>query len=102
VVRPAAVGVTERYLSYLPSTPSEATPRSALPGASPAGTQLPVSDYVEEAARTVLQLCHDKKLGNVLVFMPGTQEVEKTCLRIIKGLQFHNIQEVEVTPLYSP
>lgn len=42
-------------------------------------------DYVEEAFRAVAQIAlQPMPPGNILVFMPGVNEVEKTCRRIGK------------------
>lgn len=45
----------------------------------------PCEDYVESAVRQVIQIHLQPSMGDILVFMPGQEEIEVTC-DVIAGL----------------
>ncbi|KAK2601693.1 hypothetical protein QQS21_004768 [Conoideocrella luteorostrata] len=57
-----------------------------------------VPDFVEAACRMAAHIVENKKMppGNILVFMPGVPEVNKTCRRLQ-----NNVKGVQAIPLYS-
>jgi HrpA-like RNA helicase len=73
-------------LRYLGKTPRLQTPANGW--AKEVAVQPQVSDIVEEACRTVASIVRNNMPpGNILVFMPGVPEVDKTCRRIGKNVE---------------
>nr|XP_019051332.1 ATP-dependent RNA helicase prh1 [Kwoniella bestiolae CBS 10118]OCF30262.1 ATP-dependent RNA helicase prh1 [Kwoniella bestiolae CBS 10118] len=67
-------------------------------------TTNPVDDFIETAARQVMNIhCNPKNEGDVLVFMPGSDEIEN-CVELLKraGKQLPEDQpQIQVLPLYA-
>lgn len=42
-------------------------------------TQNPCEDYVDSAAKQCLQIHLTPSQGDILIFMPGQEEIETTC-----------------------
>jgi len=56
-----------------------------------------VSDYIYTAVERVRRIITEEKEGDILIFMPGQEEIFRTIERIQKL----NLEEVEVLPLYG-
>jgi HrpA-like RNA helicase len=57
----------------------------------------PESDFTKAAANTVESICAGHEAGDILIFMPGEQEIFKTISEIEKL----NIPGIEIMPLYG-
>lgn len=49
--------------------------------------QTPQEDYVEAAVKQALQIHLSGLMGDILIFMPGQEDIEVTCLSWLEGLQ---------------
>lgn len=56
-----------------------------------------VSDYTRAAAEKVKMIVEQNKEGDILIFMPGQEEIEKT----IREIESLNLSDVIVLPLYG-
>lgn len=58
---------------------------------------------VTTGSKSVVSICASPSSpkGNILVFMPGVHEVDKTCARIETGLGTHAVGNIRITALYS-
>ncbi|KAI1174463.1 P-loop containing nucleoside triphosphate hydrolase protein [Nemania sp. FL0916] len=79
-------------VNYLAEIPQTQTPG----GGTQARVQPQVSDFVEAAYQVVAYIAQKLPAGNILVFMPGSLEVEKACRRIS-----NQVGGVQAIPLYS-
>lgn len=63
----------------------------------------PVTDYVDSAVKTVLEICRDHPPGDILVFLTGEEEIEESCRRIEEELQpYERLQgPTDILPLYG-
>lgn len=63
----------------------------------------PVTDYVDAAIQTVLEICRDQPPGDVLVFLTGEEEIEESCRRLEEELKPYERHQgpVDVLPLYG-
>jgi len=71
-------------ISLSPSVPTSLSPSSSkIPGRTfPVDvlfSRNPCEDYVESAVRQVIQIHLQPSMGDILVFMPGQEEIEVTC-----------------------
>ena len=66
-------------------------------------TAEPQTDYLESSVRTVLQIHSCEPEGDVLLFLPGEQEIEDSCRKITDGCERlgQAVGPVDVVPLYS-
>ena len=68
-------------IAILPSLPL--LPPSQIPGRTfPVDilyTRNPCEDYVDSAVKQVIQIHLQPSIGDMLVFMPGQEEIETTC-----------------------
>lgn len=48
--------------------------------------QTPQEDYVEAAVKQALQIHLSGLMGDILIFMPGQEDIEVTCLSWLEGL----------------
>jgi len=66
-------------------------------------TPEPEHDYLEAAIRTVIQIHLCEKIGDILVFLTGEEEIEDACKKIIReGQNFGpEVGELKPLPLYS-
>ncbi|XP_015111383.1 pre-mRNA-splicing factor ATP-dependent RNA helicase PRP16 [Diachasma alloeum] len=62
----------------------------------------PVEDYVDAAVKQVLQIHLQPKSGDVLVFMPGQEDIEVTCEALKERLgEIDSAPELLILPIYS-
>ncbi|KAK0086647.1 hypothetical protein PV325_002823 [Microctonus aethiopoides] len=62
----------------------------------------PVEDYVEAAVKQVLQIHLQPKTGDILVFMPGQEDIEVTCEVLQERLgEIDSAPELSILPIYS-
>lgn len=54
-------------------------------------TQNPCDDYVDSAAKQCIQIHLTPSQGDILVFMPGQEEIETTCDVIAGDLKLNLI-----------
>ncbi|KAK3872153.1 hypothetical protein Pcinc_022755 [Petrolisthes cinctipes] len=61
-----------------------------------------VEDYVEAAVKQALQIHLQAEEGDILVFMPGQEDIEVTCELIVEKLdEIDNAPQLAVLPIYS-
>ncbi|WWC92077.1 uncharacterized protein L201_007031 [Kwoniella dendrophila CBS 6074] len=64
----------------------------------------PVDDFIEAAARQVMSIhCTKGNQGDILVFMPGSEEIEN-CVELLKRVSKQlpeNQNQIQVLPLYA-
>ncbi|XP_034946203.1 pre-mRNA-splicing factor ATP-dependent RNA helicase PRP16 [Chelonus insularis] len=62
----------------------------------------PVEDYVDAAVKQVLQIHLQPKSGDILVFMPGQEDIEVTCEILNERLaEIESAPELLILPIYS-
>ena len=66
-------------------------------------TESPVADYVMEAVETVKKIHETQPIGDILVFLTGQEEIEKSCnsLREYSDSLSKKMTKLQVSPLYS-
>uniref|UniRef100_A0A8C4Q2V9 Pre-mRNA-splicing factor ATP-dependent RNA helicase PRP16 n=1 Tax=Eptatretus burgeri TaxID=7764 RepID=A0A8C4Q2V9_EPTBU len=61
-----------------------------------------VEDYVEGAVKQTLQIHLSPAPGDILVFMPGQEDIEVTCDQLVERLaELENAPALAVLPIYS-
>ncbi|XP_076046132.1 ATP-dependent RNA helicase l(1)G0007 [Oratosquilla oratoria] len=61
-----------------------------------------VEDYVEAAVKQALQIHLQAEQGDILIFMPGQEDIEVTCELIVEKLdEIDNAPQLGVLPIYS-
>lgn len=61
-----------------------------------------VEDYVEAAVKQALQIHLQHEEGDILVFMPGQEDIEVTCELLVEKLaEIDNAPQLAVLPIYS-
>lgn len=61
-----------------------------------------VEDYVDGAVKQVLQIHLQAEEGDILVFMPGQEDIEVTCELLVDKLgEIDNAPQLAVLPIYS-
>ncbi|KAF7995979.1 hypothetical protein HCN44_008734 [Aphidius gifuensis] len=62
----------------------------------------PVEDYVDAAVKQVLQIHLQPRSGDILVFMPGQEDIEVTCESLEERLsEIDTAPELSILPIYS-
>lgn len=62
----------------------------------------PVEDYVDAAVKQILQIHLQPKSGDILVFMPGQEDIEVTCEVLTERLaEIKSAPELCILPIYS-
>lgn len=62
----------------------------------------PVEDYVDAAVKQTLQIHLQPATGDILVFMPGQEDIEVTCELISERLgEIDNAPQLAILPIYS-
>ncbi|XP_046397224.1 pre-mRNA-splicing factor ATP-dependent RNA helicase PRP16 [Ischnura elegans] len=62
----------------------------------------PVEDYVDSAVKQALQIHLQPNQGDLLVFMPGQEDIEVTCEVLAERLgEIDNAPQLSVLPIYS-
>lgn len=62
----------------------------------------PVDDYVDASVKQVLQIHLQPKSGDVLVFMPGQEDIEVTCEALKERLaEIESAPPLSILPIYS-
>ncbi|KAJ3663291.1 hypothetical protein Zmor_007594 [Zophobas morio] len=62
----------------------------------------PVEDYVDAAVKQALQIHLQPPSGDVLIFMPGQEDIEVTCEVLAERLsEIENAPELSILPIYS-
>lgn len=62
----------------------------------------PVEDYVDAAVKQTLQIHLQPATGDILVFMPGQEDIEVTCDLIAERLgEIDNAPQLAILPIYS-
>lgn len=62
----------------------------------------PVEDYVDAAIKQVLQIHLQPRIGDILVFMPGQEDIEVTCEALKERLsEIDSAPELLILPIYS-
>ncbi|XP_043462305.1 pre-mRNA-splicing factor ATP-dependent RNA helicase PRP16 [Leptopilina heterotoma] len=62
----------------------------------------PVEDYVEAAVKQVLQIHLQPPRGDILVFMPGQEDIEVTCETLKDRLmEIETAPDLSILPIYS-
>ncbi|XP_015914120.1 pre-mRNA-splicing factor ATP-dependent RNA helicase PRP16 [Parasteatoda tepidariorum] len=62
----------------------------------------PVEDYVNAAVNQVLQIHLQPTFGDILVFMPGQEDIEVTCELVAERLgAIENAPQLAILPIYS-
>ncbi|XP_035229076.1 pre-mRNA-splicing factor ATP-dependent RNA helicase PRP16-like [Stegodyphus dumicola] len=62
----------------------------------------PIEDYVDSAVKQVLQIHLQQTIGDILVFMPGQEDIEVTCELIAERLgEIENAPQLAILPIYS-
>lgn len=62
----------------------------------------PVEDYVDAAVKQVLQIHLQPKSGDILVFMPGQEDIEVTCEVLAERLgEIDSAPALSILPIYS-
>lgn len=61
-----------------------------------------VDDYVDAAVKQVLQIHLQPRSGDILVFMPGQEDIEVTCESLKERLEeIDSAPELSILPIYS-
>ncbi|XP_076357902.1 ATP-dependent RNA helicase l(1)G0007 isoform X2 [Tachypleus tridentatus] len=62
----------------------------------------PVEDYVDAAVKQALQIHLQPNIGDILIFMPGQEDIEITCELISERLgEIDNAPQLAILPIYS-
>ncbi|CAG9863000.1 unnamed protein product [Phyllotreta striolata] len=62
----------------------------------------PVEDYVDAAVKQALQIHLQPPSGDILIFMPGQEDIEVTCEVLTERLgEIDNAPELSILPIYS-
>ncbi|XP_069688143.1 pre-mRNA-splicing factor ATP-dependent RNA helicase PRP16 [Periplaneta americana] len=62
----------------------------------------PVEDYVDSAVKQALQIHLQPNEGDILIFMPGQEDIEVTCEVLAERLgEIDNAPQLSVLPIYS-
>ncbi|KAL0271520.1 UNVERIFIED_CONTAM: hypothetical protein PYX00_008588 [Menopon gallinae] len=62
----------------------------------------PVEDYVDAAVKQALQIHLQPNPGDILIFMPGQEDIEVTCEVLTERLgEIDNAPQLSVLPIYS-
>ncbi|GIY49237.1 pre-mRNA-splicing factor ATP-dependent RNA helicase PRP16 [Caerostris extrusa] len=62
----------------------------------------PIEDYVDSAVKQVLQIHLQQTTGDILVFMPGQEDIEVTCELVAERLgEIENAPQLAILPIYS-
>lgn len=62
----------------------------------------PVEDYVDSAVKQALQVHLQPNEGDILIFMPGQEDIEVTCEVLAERLgEIDNAPQLSVLPIYS-
>ncbi|XP_044269534.1 pre-mRNA-splicing factor ATP-dependent RNA helicase PRP16 [Tribolium madens] len=62
----------------------------------------PVEDYVDAAVKHALQIHLQPPSGDILIFMPGQEDIEVTCEVLAERLaEIENAPELSILPIYS-
>nr|XP_023024315.1 pre-mRNA-splicing factor ATP-dependent RNA helicase PRP16 isoform X1 [Leptinotarsa decemlineata] len=62
----------------------------------------PVEDYVDAAVKQALQIHLQPPSGDILIFMPGQEDIEVTCEVLSERLgEIDNAPELSILPIYS-
>ncbi|PSN46455.1 Pre-mRNA-splicing factor ATP-dependent RNA helicase PRP16 [Blattella germanica] len=62
----------------------------------------PVEDYVDSAVKQALQIHLQPQEGDILIFMPGQEDIEVTCEVLAERLgEIDNAPQLSVLPIYS-
>ncbi|KAF5294947.1 hypothetical protein FQR65_LT10660 [Abscondita terminalis] len=62
----------------------------------------PVEDYVDAAVKQALQIHLQPPSGDILIFMPGQEDIEVTCEVLAERLtEIENAPELSILPIYS-
>ncbi|XP_060516896.1 pre-mRNA-splicing factor ATP-dependent RNA helicase PRP16 [Cylas formicarius] len=62
----------------------------------------PVEDYVDAAVKQALQIHLQPPSGDILIFMPGQEDIEVTCEVLAERLtEIDNAPELSILPIYS-
>ncbi|XP_054286670.1 pre-mRNA-splicing factor ATP-dependent RNA helicase PRP16 [Macrosteles quadrilineatus] len=62
----------------------------------------PVEDYVDAAVKQALQIHLQGQEGDILIFMPGQEDIEVTCEVLAERLgEIDNAPQLSVLPIYS-
>ncbi|XP_049807833.1 pre-mRNA-splicing factor ATP-dependent RNA helicase PRP16 [Schistocerca nitens] len=62
----------------------------------------PVEDYVDAAVKQALQIHLQPNEGDILIFMPGQEDIEVTCEVLAERLgEIDNAPQLSVLPIYS-
>ncbi len=96
VIATSATIEKEKFANYFGSSPVIEVPGRMFP----VDTQYerePVRDYAKAAAERVKQIARGGQPGDVLIFMPGEEEIRRT----IAEIESHNIPGIDVLPLFG-
>lgn len=65
-------------------------------------SKTPQEDYVEAAVKQALQIHLSGLIGDILIFMPGQEDIEVTSDQIVERLEdLENAPPLAVLPIYS-
>ncbi|XP_055504934.1 pre-mRNA-splicing factor ATP-dependent RNA helicase PRP16 [Leucoraja erinacea] len=65
-------------------------------------SKTPTEDYVEGGVKQALQIHLSTIPGDILIFMPGQEDIEVTCDQIVERLEeLENSPQLAVLPIYS-
>ncbi|XP_067905302.1 pre-mRNA-splicing factor ATP-dependent RNA helicase PRP16 isoform X2 [Heterodontus francisci] len=65
-------------------------------------SKTPTEDYVEGGVKQALQIHLSTIPGDILIFMPGQEDIEVTCDQIVERLEeLENAPQLAVLPIYS-
>lgn len=62
----------------------------------------PVEDYVDAAVKQALQIHLQPRSGDILIFMPGQEDIEVTCDVLAERIsEIDNAPQLSILPIYS-
>lgn len=62
----------------------------------------PVEDYVDAAVKQALQIHLQPRSGDILIFMPGQEDIEVTCDVLAERIsEIENAPQLSILPIYS-
>jgi len=91
----------EKFATFFGNVPTFTIPGRTFP-VDVLFSRNPCEDYVESAVRQVIQIHLQPSMGDILVFMPGQEEIEVTCDVIAERLgDLEDSPPLAVLPIYS-
>ncbi|XP_034251068.1 pre-mRNA-splicing factor ATP-dependent RNA helicase PRP16 [Thrips palmi] len=91
----------EKFSTFFGNVPSYTIPGRTFP-VDVLFSRNPVEDYVDAAVKQALQIHLQPTVGDILIFMPGQEDIEVTCEVLAERLgELENAPALSILPIYS-